>query len=73
MEKRIFRLVLNSAGTAMLALSLAFGSSAFPKTASCPIEAPPTTPSVTSPVIRHATPYRVEWNRIVPLWTQSLG
>jgi hypothetical protein len=39
MEKKMFRLLLISAAAAvMLALPLAFAASAFPKTASCPID-----------------------------------
>lgn len=38
MEKRLVRVALILAGAAMLALPLAFANSAFPKTASCPID-----------------------------------
>jgi hypothetical protein len=38
MPKKIVRLVLILTGAALLALQLAFGGSAFPKTASCPID-----------------------------------
>ncbi|HET6931977.1 MAG TPA: hypothetical protein VFI45_16745 [Candidatus Acidoferrum sp.] len=38
MKKRILRLMLLSAGAAMLALPLALANSAYPKTASCPID-----------------------------------
>lgn len=38
MGKKIFRLVLISAGTLMLALPSAFADSSYPKTASCPID-----------------------------------
>lgn len=38
MEKRVLRFLLISAVTAMLALPFAFADSAFPKTASCPID-----------------------------------
>jgi len=38
MGKKIFRVLLISAGAAMLALPVTFADSAFPKTASCPID-----------------------------------
>ncbi|HXC47106.1 MAG TPA: hypothetical protein VNU20_02360 [Candidatus Sulfotelmatobacter sp.] len=38
MQKRIFHLLLILIGVATLALPLAFANSAYPKTASCPIE-----------------------------------
>jgi hypothetical protein len=38
MGKKIFRLLLVLAGAVLFALPLAFADSAFPKTASCPID-----------------------------------